>query len=568
MKNKKILFATLGIALLALSSCGGGGGDKPVSDENTINVKLMLGGYGSNWLSEVIKKFEAVYSNEGYKINLLTPNKQITGNQVYADLLSGYKKKNIDLYFTGSLIPSRVAGEDGILVQQIDDTVYNQKAIGFDGKEESKTVREKLDPSFTEDWYKYDGKSYNFFYQRSIGGLVVNFDKLQKCGFNYVPTTTDQLFDMVHTITSEEKRVRPFAYVKNTGYAGAALDDWFVQLAGTDKWAEFLSMNNADGTYNLTDGYKVFGYDEWIDCGEKVFNMFDYNNFVKGSKEYDIPRAHASIMTDYEDGGAVFLFDGDWALMETATDYPDEKDLQKLRFINVPVNSSLGTKLWGPGTDANITDAKKVDNILAKTCLMCDEKKTIAEIKTAISTEFSVTLTDESIKSACAARGVYFNRGVETGNAYIPVGLSAKHLDIATKLLRMIASDDFSKLYFKTAKCFSPYSSVIESGETLLPFSLGHSQIATNPYALGILPQYTGLRKAIGGTLARFFPHLTGNGYYHDVALSSEITAYNDQGVYDPSKANLYTNQAQSESDKAVQHCKDNWTQWTEPFRK
>ncbi len=560
-KNKNLLFIALASVAICLSGCS----KKTKIQENAINVKLLLGGYGKAWMEKLITKFEEVYKDDGYKINLINPNKMVDGNQVYNELLSGYNKKSIDLYFTGSLKPTRCIDNGNILVEDITDSVYAQKAIGFDGKEEEKTVREKLDPSFGKEWYEYEGKAYGFFYMKSIGALVVNREKLFSFGFDSLPVTTNQFLNQVHYITSQNMKgltkikpmVSTIATGGTTGYATVMMNSWFTQYSGIDAWNTFWSMNNADGTYNVNTGYEVFNDLGLEKAAELLFNTYDYNNFVTGSKSYSISDAHNSLMS--RESGGVFVFDGDWALNETASDF-GESELTKLSFINVPVISALGTKLWG----SFITDPAICDNVLAKVVTLSDEGKEVAEIKTAINSEFHYDLSEESILEVCKARGVYNNRGVETGNAYLAKGISEKHKDIASKLLRMIASDDFSKMYFSTSRCFSPYSKVIEEGTELLPFSNGHTKIATHRYASVIWPMTTGLRAKIGGTLERMYP-LT--QYFHQYALDNAETAYNESGDLVESRVANYKIYADAARQRNFDEVHSKWDSWVAPYK-
>ena len=546
--------------ILPLICLGTTGCNKITAEENAINVKLLLGGYGSEWLEKAIEKFEATYAKEGYKIKLQTPNRMVDGNSVYNELLSGYKKKKIDLYFTGSLKPIRCIDNNQMLVEDITESVYEQKAIRFDGSEEEKTVREKLDPSFGKEWYEYDQKAYCFFYMKSIGSLVVNREKLEKFGFD-LPVTSNQMIEQIQTITKQNKlgatKILPLVTVKNTGYATVMMNSWFTQYSGIDAWNGFWSMNNPDGTYNTESGYEVFNDPGLEKAAELMFETYDYNNFVTGSKDYDIPSAHASLMQ--EKTGGVFLFDGDWALNETASDFPLDSDLQKLSFINVPIISALGTKLWG----TQITDPKVCDNVLAKVALLSDEGKEVSEIKAAIASEFSYDLSDESILEVCKARGVYNNRGVETGNAYLVKGIDDVHKDIASKFLRMLASDDFSKMYFSTSRCFSPYSTAIDADTNLLPFSKGHAQIATHKYASVIWPMTTGLRAQIG-TLNNMYPLKT---YFHQYALDSQDTAYTKTGDINPELVGIYKTNADAVRKTNYDYVVSNWNQWVEPYK-
>lgn len=555
-KFKRLLPLIIPVLCLGTSGCF----NRVTIEENAINVKLLLGGYGSEWLEKAIQKFEDIYKDQGYKIKLQTPNRMVDGSSVYNELLSGYNKKKIDLYFTGSLKPTRVIDNGEMLVEAIDDSVYEQKAIKFDGTEEEHTVREKLDPSFGPEWYQYESKSYGFFYMKSIGALVVNKEKLASFGFD-LPVTSNQLIQQIQAIHRQNKlgatKIQPLVTVKNTGYATVMMNSWFTQYSGLDAWNNFWSMNNPDGTYNTATGYEVYNDPGLEKAGELVFTVYDYNNFVTGSKNYDIPSAHTSLMQT--NTGGVFLFDGDWALNETASDFPKDSDLAKLAFINVPIISALGTKLWGD----IITDADKCDEVLAKVATLSDEGQEVSAIKAAINSQFSFDLSEESILEVCKARGVYNNRGVETGNAYITKGISDVHKDIASKFLRMLASDDFSKLYFNTSRCFSPYSTVIDEATDLLPFSQGHAKIATHKYASVIWPMTTGLRSKLG-TLETMYPL---KQYYHSYALDCQDTAYTATGEINPELAGMYKNNSDAARQSNYEYILSNWEKWVAPYK-
>jgi len=560
MKVKNLLFLIpAALMALPLASCG----NKGKVTENQINVKLLLGGYGYEWMKEAITKFEATYASQGYKINLFTPTRNNNGSFVRNDLISGYAKKGIDLYFTGSLKPIDVYNDGDILVEPLGNMVYDQKALKFDGTEEDKTVREKLDPSFGKDWYQYDGVDYCYFYQRSIGALVVNKDKLAKFGYNYLPVTTDQFMDMIHSIRYQAahnegevdlSKIRPFVAVGSSGYASVMINSWYSQLAGVDTWNQFWSMKDkTTGNLMTDDGYKVFKDDELNTAGGLVFECYDYENFYTGGKDCAISTAHDLLVK--EDKGGVFLYDGDWALNETRTDHTEE-ECKRLAFINVPVNSELGRKLWGE----TITDKTKCDATLAKVIACADEAKSYQDAVSAVKNDASLgyDISEESVQRVYAARGIYNNRGVETGNAYVAKGINDTHKDIVGKFLRMIASDDFAKMYFKTSRCFSPYSDAIDEETELLEFSKGHKAIATHKDATAIWPYTSYLRKTIGGELERMFP--TESAYFHSVALDSSFTAWDsDTKEWVTENFGTYKEKAKEEIEANYDHVKTKW---------
>lgn len=564
MKFKKILLlvpATL--ALGAMTGCGKKNNVQP----NTINVKLFLGGYGSTWLYQTINQFEKTFESLGYKVNLYTPTAANDGSFVLNDLISGYSKRGVDLYLTGNLKPIEVYNKGNVLVEPLGELVYDQPAIRFDGTNEDKTVREKLDPSFGTDWYQYQNTDYCYFYQRSIGALVVNKDKLAKFGYDYLPTTTDQFMDMIHTIREKStsgalSRYRPFVTVGGTGYASVMINSWYTQLAGVEKWDQFWSMRTPSGELMRDNGYEVFNDQELIDAGGLVFEAYDWNNFVTGSKNFGISEAHDYLV--YPDKGGVFLYDGDWALNEAASDHTTE-ELKSLAFINVPVNSQVGIKLWGEKIvdGSSNPDKEKIDAVLAKVIACSDEGKSYQEAVDAVKADpaLGVDITVEEAQKVYSARGIYNNRGVQTGNAYVAKGISETHKDIVSKFLRMMASDDFSKLYFRTARCFSPYSNALDDETELLDFSKGHKAIATHKDAYAIWPFTSYLRKEIGGELERMFP--TEPKYFHSVAEDSTFTAWNDETKkWITDSFHFYHDKAETEIISNYTYAKAKWSSW------
>ena len=152
---------------------------------------------------------------------------------------------------------------------------------------------------------------------------------------------------------------------------------------------------------------------------------------------------------------------------------------------------------------------------------------------------------------------------METGNAYLAKDIGDVHKDIASKFLRMLASDDFSKMYFSTSRCFSPYSTAIDEDTNLLPFSKGHAQIATHKYASVIWPMTTGLRAKLG-TLSTMYPN---KQYFHQYAIDSDGTAYTKTGDINHEWTGIYKTNADAARQTNYQYIIDNWDKWVEPYK-
>ncbi|MCQ2742453.1 MAG: hypothetical protein MJ239_04050 [Bacilli bacterium] len=557
MKNVKNL-VLVGLSALALASCGGGGGGK--TDENTISVKMYLGGYGSSWLSNLKKQFETVYKDQGYKINLLTPSPTNEGSTTMNELKQGYAKKKVDVYFSANIAPQQLFNNvDRDAVIPLDDLVYNQKAIKYDGTEEEKTVAEKLDKSFGEQWYKYEGQSYGFFYQKSVGAMAVNRRKLNSLGIEKLPVTSKELLDDIHEIykkrVSGETTYSPIVAVgaKQNGYPAVMLYDFMTQYEGIEGWNTFWSLNKEDGTYNKEAGNQEFRREGIYKAAKAVYSVLDSRNIVAGSTatSFDLAKAHSSLMNS--NSGGVFMFDGDWILNECATDFASK--LGDLDFMNVPVLSDVGTKLFG----SIYTDENQCDAVLARAIRLADAKKSDEEIATTIASEFGQAVPTEAIAAVKKARGVYCNRGQQTGTVYVPSGLPDTHKDMVGKLLRMLASDDFAKAYFTDARCFSPYAeSSVYDQSSLSDFSKAHMSIVTNENAESIWPITSGLRKQISA-LTTTFPLCYNLLHYQ--AWSSNATGYDDYGNflgYEP-----YSTASKAKIDEEADYVDKNWASWT-----
>ena len=161
MKKTKRAVALLLSALLTLGAVGSlaacGAGEEQV-DEKTIVVKTRRAGFGTDWLYELKGKFESAYAQEGYKVVIRTPDNAIKGDTLVKELALGYDSTKVDLYISTDAGPDTVGalGNYGVLVENIEESVYNQPAISYSGTEEAKTVREKINGETIS--YMTDGK--------------------------------------------------------------------------------------------------------------------------------------------------------------------------------------------------------------------------------------------------------------------------------------------------------------------------------------------------------------------------------------------------------------------------
>ena len=462
--KKLIAIVTLcALCMVPISACGGK--DNIVNDGKTVNVRGYKGGYGTSWIYAMKEKFEALYAEEGYKINILTPSSDITGSTVVNELKSGNAVTGVDLYFTGSCNLYAVTEQFGTLVEDLTETVWKKNPIGFDGEEENTLIKDKVRPGMLP--YvtsETDGKMYGYLWTSSVGGLAVNSKKLAEYGLS-LPRTSDELWAVFDKIlrgangvgSSFETGTFPFTYAPSTGYQMYLSSTWLAQYMGTEAFDRLIRLEDENGEEMLEDGYTLYDDPAFEEMFRTMFRVFDQNVSAYGSTTQSVEQAQAKLVK----GNAVFMPTGDWMLNEVSKNYPNH--LQDITLINVPVLSAVGEKLFGAGTALNLSKADS-DKLLSEIVRLADEEKTAEEIKTAIKADanFGYDLSLDAVQEVIDARGIYYEKGVEH-NCYISKDSPMK--DVAALFLRMLASEDAISLFESETNGSSPFGGKIKTTE-------------------------------------------------------------------------------------------------------
>ena len=556
MKKNKRIIATLLSALLAfgtvgsLAACGGMGGTGEKIDEKTIVVKTRRAGFGTDWLYELKGKFEAAYAKEGYKVMVRPPDNAIKGDTLVKELALGYDETKVDLYISTDANPDTVgaAGDYGVLVENIEESVYNQPAISYNGTEETKTVREKISAETISYMTDTNGELYGYSWAQTSAGLVVNTRKLAAYGLE-LPKTTNEMFDCFDKIycgyngieNSIESGTYPITYVSGgNGYGVVFLYALMAQydIEEYNKFWTFMDTDESGASVKLSDEACQELYDDpmLLEMMKVAYRAFDLNISAPGSAAQGVDQAQAKVMGDTDD--AVFMFNGDWMLNEVKLNYEDE--LGDIDFINFPVISALGTKVFGAGTAYNFDEAK-CEELLSYIVGLVDENKSIDEIITAVKAEKKVDIAEEDAKEVARARGVTYARGPEHV-AYITKGSPKK--DIASLFLRMMSSDDFGETFSRVANGTSPYCAK-ENTTSPYKFVRNASKIPANRY-FSLVSQFgalKGYRGQLGGSLLGLF---TTESHIPDyITAESTASIYTELGTRNDLTESVYTTAAE-----------------------
>lgn len=198
MKLKTKIAAVLACvaAVTPLTACGGGGneGEEKIDPSRTqIYVYNFNGGYGSEWISSLKKRFEAEYAErddieEGKKgVQVMITNKKSTMNEISSQVLSNKE----EIYFSEYAYYYTLKA-DGLLAD-ISEVV--KKPIGFG---ETATIESKLSKEQT-DFYGVEESDGTHYYglphYTGYSGLIYNVDLFDDEGYYFAKTPSDSTLE-------------------------------------------------------------------------------------------------------------------------------------------------------------------------------------------------------------------------------------------------------------------------------------------------------------------------------------------------------------------------------------
>ncbi len=481
MKLKKVLFPIL-LASTALLSVTGCKSKQKVGGSSVIQIKAYKGGYGTDFMHEMAKKFKTIYPE--LSVEFLDESALLDGEKAAAEIATP-KKNQVDLYFaTGVDInylvkksSSVLNKRDVTLLEPLDD-IFESKAIGLDGKEESATIKSRFFTGF-EELCKYDGEfpkwrgtMFTLPWAEASTGLFVNKSVLDKYHVD-IPLTSKELTAAVETIYAQGKDNGNFPFSwggqNAAGYWQYLYETWFAQYSGVERFNRFMNCDPGDGKI-VEEGYKVYEDVGILKGLQGMFEILDLKYSPAGSRTM----THTEAQTEFITGKTAFMCDGDWVLNEMKEYYYDKA--KDILMIGAPILSSIGEEI-------GITDGQLhtlVENI--------DAHKTNAEIKAVIP-----SLTDSNIEWVRNARSVHDTIGIGH-NIIIPSYADAK--EAAKLFVRFLYSNDGCRIFRNFANANLPLSYVTGEGDKDTPFqqSLDKVRNYDNPQIVTNVAPFNGVR--------------------------------------------------------------------------
>lgn len=447
MKKAKRLIALVLVLVSVLGILAGCGGKKVETnpDGSTVQGKKAIvsynsTGYGDSWLKVSAEKFNEMYKEEGYEIELkISYNSESNAS---LEIGKGADKNDIDLYIGAGNLETLLDASDktmrgqGAVLVDLKESVWSKPAIGLNKQEETKTVQERF--LYDEEYIYYNGKKEEYhggLYCLPLGlgscGIIVNPSVLANYGYtaDNLPKTTDEFNAMCDKIAAKSAETGVYAYSwpggNASGYISYLFFEYFAQYSGREAFFNFVETKPfTDATIEdiKKDGWKVYE-DQGILEGLKAMEPIMKPRYSpNGSAAMDHMTAQDLLLT----GKAAFMINGDWLLNEMEEEYYEEAS--QCLMMNTPVLSVIGV-------ECGITDAE-----LSQAVGMIDAGKSNADIIAAIS-----GLDETEVQRIRDARNIYgCGEAVVRSGCAIPAYADGR--DVAILFLRFLLSEDGCKI--------------------------------------------------------------------------------------------------------------------------
>lgn len=437
MKLKKFLaLAALGAVVIpGLTSCGSkvkpGGAGK-------VQIKAYKGGYGVEWLEELVSKFNQAFASEGLSAEIVEASSMVTEGAKQE--IFDHKNNQIDLYLTNGSDYSSIIDRSQAtlktssktLLANLDD-VLESKAIGFDGKEEEATIKSRLFDGIRE-VSTYNGNNprwqnqvFKLPWADAMTGLFANMSVLNKYGID-LPLTSNELISAVEKVSTHtaQDQIYPYSWGGSNcpGYWAYLFETYFAQYSGVTKYENFQKCQPSSGTIK-DNGYQVYEDQGILKSLEAMYPMLQSKYSASGSASLQHMEAQVQFMT----GKSAFFVNGDWVLNEMKDQYLSKAS--EIVFVQTPILSSLGS-------ENGLTDTE-LHNVVKG----IDEGKSDAEIKGLVP-----AATDAALAKIRDARSIHCSIGAGH-DMLIPSYSDA--VDAAKKFIRFMYSNDGCNVFREKA---------------------------------------------------------------------------------------------------------------------
>ncbi len=417
---KKAVALVLALGTLAsCAACGGGG------SEDTLLIEAFEGGYGVQWLYDLVDAYKAKYPDKKVEIVNTTNYDEgfltaLNSGATTTDLYFG--RDNMRKYMMSSTV---VAGKTySSMVADLTD-VFTSTVEGENVTIENKFHENMIKVSRVED----DEGNFTYYSMPWITGVVgLAYNKKVWKDSWALPNTTDELVALCDTIKAD--KCTPMIYCLEDSYWSMIFDTWFAQYEGTSGYEAFGNGYDDNGERYTAEIMLTQGLLEAYEVVESLLN--DGKGYMDSRSKAD---NFTMVQTHFlESSNKIAMIpNGDWIQREMSANYSeDEVDIA---FMKTPIISSIVETLEYKNGGAYMTDSMLSDVIAA-----IDQGETSYE---GVSANDFARLKE--------ARNLY--SGVTGHVAWVPA--YSGQIDLAKDFLKYMATDEAIRVFTKATKGYT-----------------------------------------------------------------------------------------------------------------
>lgn len=441
---------------LAFAGCRG----KTPNDENSLEIYMTVGGYGSKWVDDLIPIFEE--QNPGAKVYLETETGvELARNKVSA----GPKATTADLFISledwGELVmqgKNGVAGYD-YAIEDLTDFLDEEDADG-------NTLRGKFQDNFlnatavevemSDGTYSY--RDFVIPYVMGTLGIVYNRVMFEKNGWDTDPNTTDELLALCDEIVGAG--IVPFENEGTTGYIDYMTHTLFAQYLGSEEYYDYFNPTTEDDWVNYSAEYGSKASLYTMQVMNQVENP-TYGRMNPYVTEDGYDRVQGRLIS----GEGAMSINGDWFDSEMAQTIEEANAGGKIYesgMMKFPVISALSDQLsyWSKILpEKSDYQAACADPACAQGLEACDEllSKLVDYVDGGMQGDLpsvsyggqNVAATQQDAVRVADARSCYTSLG-GGHTMVIPAYATAK--DLAKEFIRLMFSDEGIKVFMNDSQ--------------------------------------------------------------------------------------------------------------------
>ncbi len=498
------------VTMLPLSGCKKKTGRRYIEGKTEVLVAYWQAGYGEDWLKEVISAFEEEQDEYYVNYQATASHASVTAPFGMEDVDENDLYLDIKNYRTEYMEPL-----DDILTATVDG--------------ESKTIGEKMNPSYLSYEKSRDGKYYTLSYGAGLISFYYNEDLLKKAGIKQFPRTTDEL--VVACDKLESAGIKPLCHFTGGGYYTYLMQEYMAQYDGYDYFINnFFACKDKNGNSPSQD---VFTEKDGRYYALKAFEKFITPEYTLAGSN---TMSHTEIQTMFLQESAAMMLNGSWVANEMKID--DDN----IKCAKVPVLSAITKKMTTVKSDSDLRKViSAVDDIT-------DGKKQLSDYQSG-----DQYVVDGLTVSAEDWNRVYEARNTIVGNAaqqslYIPNYSDAK--EGAKEFVKFLYSDKGYEIFVKNTGCPLPIS--LSDGSDVNTSHL--SSLQKEPFAI-----WKNAQTYVDSGVSSKHPIFATGGadIMAGVSYVSELSTYNKSD----------RKNADELWDKVVKNVKDKYSSWTSTMK-